>query len=122
MSSIRTEQKDDVTVCYFEASKILDEAVIQALGQQLAQAADQAVSKKLLVNFRGVSFMGSAMIGKVILLNKKCKDAGIDLKLCEISENVMEVFKLMKLHKKLDIYKSEDKALDAFKGKGGWFS
>ena len=62
--------------------------------------------------------MSSAMIGKVILLNKKCKGAKVNLKLCEISDNVMEVFKLMRLNKILDIQKSEEKALAAFDKKG----
>lgn len=120
MSSVVTEQKGDVTVCYFRDAKILDEAIIQSIGQELGQAADQAVAKKLVVNFRNVSFMSSAMIGKIILLNKKCKAADVKLKLCEISPNVMEVFKLMRLHKSLEIYNDEEKAVGSFEKKG-WF-
>ena len=66
--------------------------------------------------------MTSSMIGKVILLSKKCKEAKIDLRLCEVSENIMEVFQLMKLTKILDIQKDEDTALKSFeKYKKKWY-
>ena len=62
----------------------------------------------------------SAMIGKVILLNKKCKTDNVNLKLSNISPNVMEVFKIMRLNKVLSIYGDEAKAIAAF-DKKGWF-
>ena len=59
--------------------------------------------------------MASSMIGKIILLFKKCKEAHIDLRFCEVSDNIMEVFKLMKLDSRLDIKKTEQEALESFK-------
>ena len=107
----------------FTDSKILDEAKIQKIGSELIAAAESAANseKKLLLNFSGVGFMSSAMIGKLVLLNKKCKTDGVDLKICNISPNVAEVFKIMKLNKVFDIYKTEEKGLKAF-DKKGWFS
>jgi hypothetical protein len=66
----------------------------------MAQAAE-APSKKLVLNFKGVQFMSSAMIGKLVLLNKKAKADEIHLKLCDISPNVLEVFKITRLNKVL---------------------
>jgi anti-anti-sigma regulatory factor len=43
--------------------------------------------------------MSSAMITKLVMLNKGCKAQGVKLKLCEVSPNVMEVFKITKLNK-----------------------
>ena len=80
-----------------------------------------AQSKKLLLNFQGVQFMSSAMIGKLVLLNKKAKTSEIDLKFCTISANVHEVFKITRLNKVFKIYPDEEKALKAFQGGGGWF-
>jgi anti-sigma B factor antagonist len=74
----------------------------------------------MLLNFQGVQFMSSAMIGKLVLLNKKSKAAGLTLKFCAISPNVLEVFKITRLNKVFDIQADEDKALKAF-GSKGWF-
>lgn len=118
VANLRSEEKGEILVVYFNDAKILDEAKIQQIGNELMEKVGEAPNAKLLLNFSNVTFMSSAMIGKVILLNKKSKGAKVNLKLCEISDNVMEVFKLMRLNKILDIQKSEEKALAAFDKKG----
>ena len=117
MANLRSEEKGekgDILVVYFNDAKILDEAKIQQIGVELNEKVATATGGRLLLNFDNVSFMSSAMIGKVILVNKKCKAANINLKLSNISDNVMEVFKLMRLNKILDIQKDEEKALKSF--------
>ncbi|QDU96907.1 STAS domain-containing protein [Lignipirellula cremea] len=120
MSSLRSEENGDIVVVYFNEAKILDEARIQQIGKELMDMVAKASSGKLLVCFQGVTFMSSAMIGKIILLNKKCKETNVKLKLCDICDNVLEVFKLMRLNKILDIHPDVDKAIAAFEKKG-WF-
>ena len=121
MAMLRTQETDGIWVVSFTESKILDEAKIQKIGDELIEAARNAQSsKKLLVNFSGVGFMSSAMIGKLVLLNKHCKQDGVALKLSDISGNVSEVFQILKLNKVFEIYKTEEKALKSF-DKKGWF-
>lgn len=121
MASLRTQVTDGVLIVYFNDTKILDEAKIQAIGAELLEAADNASNdKRLLLNFNGVGFMSSAMIGKLVLLSKKCKKDTVVLKLCNIATNVAEVFKIMKLNKVFEIYKTEEKAMGSF-DKKGWF-
>jgi anti-sigma B factor antagonist len=120
VSNLRSEENGDVLVVYFNDNKILDEAKIQEIHNELNEKLGEVAAGKLLLNFDDVSFMSSAMIGKIILLNKKCKAEDINFKLCNISDNVMEVFKLMRLNKVLDIQKDEEKALASF-DKKGWF-
>ena len=120
MSSLQLEEHDDVLVVKFTDAKILDDARIQQIGKELLDMTGQAPSGKVVLNFQGVAFMSSAMIGKLVLLNKKCKSTKIDLKLCDISPNVNEVFKIMRLNKVFEIYKDQEKAVKAF-DKKGWF-
>ena len=42
------------------------------------------------------------------------------MKFCEVSQNVMEVFKITKLNKLFALYDSEEKAIASF-DKKGWF-
>ncbi len=121
MTSLRSKEFEDILVVQFTEAKILDEAKIQQIGKELMDMAVSAKDKKkMVVNFQGVSFMSSAMIGKLVLLNKQCKTLEVVLKLCEISSNVMEVFKITKLNKVFDIHADEDKAIKSFTKKG-WF-
>lgn len=120
MSAISTEQRDEVLVITFTDGKILDSQRIEQVGRELHDAVPQAVHKRIVVNFRGVSFMSSQMITKLVMLNKTCKAQGIALKFSDVSPNVMEVFKITKLTKLFDIYDSEEKAIASF-NKKGWF-
>ncbi len=120
MATLQTIEEGDVLVVFFTDAKILDEARIQEIGRELIDMVGTTPSGKLLLNFKAVSFMSSAMIGKIIQLNKKCREAKVDLRLCEISDNVMEVFKLMRLNKVLNIQKDQGKAVASF-DKKGWF-
>ena len=122
MSSLKSREEDGVLIVNFTDAKILDEARIQQIGAELMEMiAAASQNKKMLLNFQGVQFMSSAMIGKLVLLNKKAKTSEIDLKFSTISPNVLEVFKITRLNKVFKIYPDEEKALKAFEGGGGWF-
>lgn len=120
MSAITTQTNGEVLVVGFTDSKILESRRIEQIGKDLQDSVKEAVNKKILLNFRGVSFMSSAMITKLVMVNKVCKAQGIALKFCEVSPNVMEVFKITKLNKLFDIQGNEEKALASF-DKKGWF-
>lgn len=120
MAAINIETKGEILVVYFTDGKILDSQRIEQVGRELQEAVPQALHKKLVLNFRGVSFMSSAMITKLVMVNKACKTQGVALKFCDLSANVMEVFKITKLNKLFDIQKSEEKAIESF-DKKGWF-
>lgn len=120
MAATTTENNGEVLVVGFMDSKILDSQRIEQVGRELQEAVPQAANKKLLLNFRGVSFMSSAMITKLVMLNKGCKSQGVTLKFCEVSPNVLEVFKITRLNKLFDIHATEEKAIASF-DKKGWF-
>lgn len=120
MAEFYSQTNGEVIVAYLAQTRIVDQAKIDEMGRLLEKLLNKAEHGKLLINFEGVKFMGSAMLGKLITLNKKCKDAKVQLKLCNIDDQIMTVFKMTKLDKVLDIYPSEDRALSAFEKKG-WF-
>ena len=106
MANLKTKMIDDVLIVGFGQSKLLDETVIKEVGDQLVQTITEAAeSKKILLTFHGVQFMSSAMLGKLVIFNKKCAQAGIELKVCRIPDSIMEVFKITKMNKAFDIYK-----------------
>ncbi len=120
MSTLLTKKLDDILIAYFQDVRIIDEPRIQSLGQELSDLISESNNSKILLNFRNVSFMSSAMIGKLILFGKNCKNANVDLRFCNINDNVEQVFQLMKLDRVFTICKSEDDAVESF-NKKGWF-
>lgn len=103
----------DVTVVRFVDRKILDEANIQEIGGELYGLAEDANINKLLLNFSNVEFLSSAALGKLITLDKKTKTKGATLKLCDIKDEIMEVFRITRLDRVFDIHDDEADALNA---------
>ncbi|HJT33591.1 MAG TPA: STAS domain-containing protein [Pirellulales bacterium] len=111
---LEVSEMGDVTVVRFVDRKILDEASIQELGNELFQLVEQEQRGKLVLNFSKVDFLSSAALGKLITLDKKVKSRSGKLKLCNIRPEIYEVFAITKLNKLFDIKDDEAEALAAF--------
>jgi len=111
---MQVSEVGDVSVVRFVDRKILDEANIQELGQELFQLVEDDKRKKILLNFVSVEFLSSAALGKLITLDKKVKAHGGRLKLSNIRPEIYEVFAITKLNKLFDIKDDEADALAAF--------
>jgi anti-sigma B factor antagonist len=104
----------DVTVVRFRDRKILDEASIQEMGQELFDLIEEEKKEKLLLNFSAVDFLSSAALGKLITLDKKVKAHGGRLKLSNIRPEIYEVFAITRLNRLFDIKDDEADALAAY--------
>jgi len=111
---LQLSQVGDVTVVRFVDRKILDEANIQELGQELFQLIEEEDRKNLLLNFSSVEFLSSAALGKLITLDRKVKAHSGKLKLSNIRPEIYEVFAITKLNKLFDIKDDEADALASF--------
>jgi anti-sigma B factor antagonist len=103
----------EVTIVRFVDRRILDEANIQELGQELLQLVEDG-KRNLLLNFSAVEFLSSAALGKLITLDRKVKSHSGNLKLSNIRPEIYEVFRITKLNKLFDIKDDEAEALAAF--------
>ena len=112
MPEVLSQQKDDVLVAKFTTPKILEDGLIAEIGRELLELADRSEGRMLL-DFEGVSFMSSSMIGRIVMLNKKCKGT-TDLRMCNVSPTIMEVFEITRLDKLFNICGSMDDALSEF--------
>lgn len=122
MNELRTLTNNGVRVVYIPDVRLTEESRIESLSNDLVTMVNRSDVTRLLLNFGNVKFMGSAMIGKVILLNNLCKKLKVDFRICRLNSELHSVFKQMKLDKILRIHESEEEALDGFAGKKkGWF-
>ncbi|MBV9125895.1 MAG: STAS domain-containing protein [Planctomycetes bacterium] len=113
---LEVEDIGDVTVVNFTDRKILDEQNIQVIGEQLFSLVDEVGRRKILLNFGNVEYLSSAALAKLITLNKKLQQVGGKLILCNISDQIYEVFEITKLNKLFAIQRGEQEALQAFAG------
>jgi anti-sigma B factor antagonist len=111
---LNVSEVGEVTVVRFVDRRILDEANIQEMGQELFQLVEEQGKKQLLLNFSGVEFLSSAALGKLITLDKRVKSHSGKLMLSNIRPEIYEVFKITRLNTTLDIKDDEADALTAF--------
>jgi|SRR3989344_567234 len=109
---IIVEEMDDVLCIRFLDQTIMDENQIQTIGRELMSLLPRS---KLMINFSGLHFMSSAMIGKLYLLHTTMRNAQEKLVMCSIEDNVLEVFKITKLNKVFSIRSDEEAAFREFR-------
>ncbi len=98
----------------FTDKKIVDSSNIEEMGEEMFSLVDSENRKHILLNFEGVEFLSSAALNKLILLDKKVKQVGGILRLCNLRAEIMEVFTITRPNRVFDIRKSESEALKAF--------
>ena len=111
---IDIEEVDGVTVAKFTDKKILDEANIQVIGNNLFALVDEDGRRKIVLDFTLVEYLSSAALGKLITLDKKVKQAKAKLRLCGIRPEIYEVFAITRLDKIFDIKPTQAEALEGF--------
>jgi anti-sigma B factor antagonist len=108
-----TELKD-VKVVDFVENKILDEANIAEIGQQLTALVESRDRQKILLDFGNVDHLSSAALGMLINVNNRVKQQNGQLRLANIKPQIIEVFEITKLNKLFKILPNRADALASF--------
>ncbi len=87
----------DLALVRFLDRKIVDPSAIEEVGDELFQLIDKDKFKNIVLNFDSVEFLGSAMLNKLIMMDKKVKAGGGKLRLCALRAEIMEIFTITKL-------------------------
>ena len=114
--TLKTESDGEILTIGFAQARISDEIVTEHLHRELIELVLACQEPKILLDFQGVRFLASAALGVVIRLQKRCRETGRGLKLCRLSAEVRQVFKVTNLEKILDIHESPEEAMAAFDG------
>ncbi len=108
---LRIMKQDEVAVVEFTTSRILDQTNVQQLGEEFDELLEKHDLEKIVLNFDKINFMSSAVMGKLVSLHKKVSNRGGKLKLCNISSDIFEIFKIMRFDRIFDIEKTVDNAV-----------
>ena len=87
-----TEEIGDITVATLRDSKIVEDPIVQKVGQELFALVDDERRKKIVLEFSRVKILSSAAIAKLVRLREKVKAANGNLRLCCLGREVREFF------------------------------
>jgi anti-anti-sigma factor len=116
--SINSHTKDNILTIQLLDERLMDEGQLKRIYNDVIALLDKTTEKQVVLEFSKVQFMSSSMLGKLVQVHKKCKEYKVKLKLCGISSDIFEVFKITKLHKLFDIETDEASARKAFSKRG----
>ncbi len=71
---------------------------------------------KVVLDLTGVQFIDSIGLGALLSFLKYLTDLKAQMHLCELSHNVIEQFKLMRLHRTFKIHGNRADAIQGFEG------
>ena len=114
-SRLTVQRNGEVTVIRFMDRNILDEASIQAIGDEILHHVEASTSPKMLIDFTNVDHLSSAALGTLITVNNKVRQKDGQLRLCNIDPQIYEVFVITKLNKLFHIHKTSPEAMTSFK-------
>ncbi len=109
---ISVEYAKKATIVSFTDEKILEERDIKALQDSIMSIVEQTERIKLILDFGNVQFLSSAVLGLLIRLSKRIYEHDGQLKLCNITPKIFEIFKITRLTKTFDIYKDVESAVE----------
>jgi anti-sigma B factor antagonist len=100
---ISVEYTENATIVTFVDEKILEELDIQALQQSIIPVIEETERINLILDFCNVRFLSSAVLGLLLRISKKVYERDGQLRLCNISPRIFEIFKITRLTKIFDI-------------------
>ena len=103
----------DVTIVRFRDRRITEARRIEEIGRELFHLVEREDRKKLIVSLASLDSLSSAVLGKLITLNKKAAACGGAIKLSSVNSDISLLFSVT-LDRLFDIEKDEHHALEAF--------
>ncbi len=112
---IEMERVNDVHVLRFHNAKILNERSVNEMGSRLlACIASSEGPPKIVIRFDSVSFLSSMAIGKLVMVQRKVKERGGELRLCDLKPSTLDIFRVSHLIDYFQIYPDPETALADF--------
>lgn len=113
-SRLRVKRQGNVTIVEFVDRNILDEANIQAIGEEIATLVEEMQSPRLLISFANVDHLSSAALGALITINHKVRGRQGQLRLADIDPQIYEVFTITRLNMLFQIHPTTEDAIKSF--------
>lgn len=111
---IRVEPTDGARVVRFIDRQLFDDKTVREVSEQLLGLLPSgSQGEALILDFQGVEAVSSAMLGKLILLHRRLESASGQLRLCGISQNLLDVIQTTNLDRLFQIDRDYRESLAA---------
>lgn len=117
-AGLSISKTQDVTVVAFRDMPVLDITTSQSMAKQILRLAQGPPAPRVLVDFSGVRFIASRMLGILVELTKKAGQAGGKVVVCGLQGDVSRIFRVMRLDRMLTVADTSETAMGIFSAGG----
>jgi anti-sigma B factor antagonist len=110
---IGIDSQQGVTIVTFLVPSISTPADVESVSAKLRPLADDPAQTKMIVDFDGVKFFSSMVLGLLVDIWKKLKEKNGTLIISGINPQLSRVFKITNLDKLFQFYPDRQSALNA---------
>jgi anti-sigma B factor antagonist len=110
---LKSEKINNIIVVSFDNVTRLNALVSEPVKEELKAFFNKA-NTKLILNLEGVQFIDSSGFGVFLSVMKVANNNYGFFKICNVSHEVMELFKLLQLHNVFEIYINLDDCIKSF--------
>ena len=110
---LKSELKNGVEVLTFENVSKLNILVAQSLKEEISQYLNKE-GKNIVLNLDGIEYVDSSGFGALLSILRNAKNNNSTFKICNISQDVMELVKLLQLHNVFEIHDNVEECVASF--------
>ena len=110
---LKIEKINNITVVRFNNIDRFNALITEPVKEDL-KSFYNAPGTRLILNLEGIKYIDSSGFGVFLSLLKTATNNKGVFKICGISNEVMELFKLLQLHNVFTLYTNLDECLDSF--------
>jgi anti-sigma B factor antagonist len=112
---IQVQDVEGITVIRFQDHQLFDERTVRDVAEQVAAALpNDGRPIRVVLDFTNVTLISSSLLSKLILLQRRVDGTGGQLRLCEISQMLQQVFRTSNLDRLFAIDRDQRASLGAF--------
>ncbi len=108
------EISDDVIVYSFDQSNKLNASVSEKIKSQIGRHFEKP-GTKLVLDLENISFVDSSGFSALLSVMRKARSNSGQFRICNISPDVMKLFKLLQLHNVFEICCNREECRKSFK-------
>lgn len=109
---LKSETSDDIIVCSFDQNQKLNAINAEQVKKEVGKYYETP-GTKLVLDMENIAFIDSSGFGALLSIMKKAKKNEGIFRLCNLTPDVMTLFRLLQLHTIFEIYDSREESLEA---------
>jgi len=111
---LTVETRQPGLVIGFLVPTVLDSLTINLITDDLYRIVEESDAQNIVLDFSGITFISSGLLGKLIAFQKNCDQQDRVVKICNLNDSLTRLIKMMRLDSIFDLQPTVETAVNAW--------